>query len=130
MLMFYFGRFLLNNAYHGYNCMLTEKLLKPYLYSIIKLPRITKVIVFLFLCITNLLSQCGDIETNPGPRFSSLTFYHCNLNGLTAHDIIKISLLQAYITQHSYDIICLSEIFLNSSIHSDDNRIKLDMDII
>ena len=31
-----------------------------------------------------------------------------------------------YITQHNYDIICLSETFLNSSIHSDDNRIKLD----
>ena len=80
----------------------------------------------MFLCITNLLSQCGDIEINPGPRFSSLTFCHWNLNGLTAHDSIKISLLQAYITQHNYDIICLSETFLNSSIHRDDNRIKLD----
>ena len=30
MLIFYFGRFLLNNAYHAYNCMLTEKLLMPY----------------------------------------------------------------------------------------------------
>ena len=121
MLIFNFGRFLLNNAYHAYNCMLTEM---PYLFSIIKLPKITKVIVLLFLCITNLLSQCGDIETNPGPRFSSLTFCHWNLNGLTAHDSIKISLLQAFITQHNYDIICLSET-LNSSIHSDDNRIKL-----
>ena len=81
---------------------------------------------FLFLCITNLLSQCGDIETNPGPRFSSLTFCHWNLNSLTPHDSIKISLLQAYITQYNYDIICLSETFLNSSIQSDDNRIKLD----
>ena len=56
--------------------MLTEKFLRPYLYSIIKLPKITKVIVFLFLCITNFLSQCGNIEANPGPRFSSLTFCH------------------------------------------------------
>ena len=31
-----------------------------------------------------------------------------------------------YITQHNYDIICLSEAFLNSSIQSDDNRIKID----
>ena len=46
MLIFYFGRFILSNAYHAYNCMLTEKFLKPYLYSIIKLPKITKVIVF------------------------------------------------------------------------------------
>ena len=126
MLIFNFGRFLLNNTYHAYNGVLTEKSLKPYWYSIIKLPKIAKVIVFLFLCITNLLSQCGDIETNPGPRFSSLTFCHWNLNGLTAHDFIKILLLQAYITQYNYDIICLSENFLNSSIQSDDNRIKLD----
>ena len=126
MLIFNFGRFLLNNAYHAYNCMLTEKFLKSYLYSVIKLPKITKVIFVLFLCITNLLSQCVDIETNPGPRFSYLTFSHWNLNGLTAHDSIKISLLPAHITQHNYDIICLSETFLNSSIQSDDNRIKLD----
>ena len=55
-----------------YNCMLCP---------IIKLPKITKVIIFLFLCITNLLSQFGDIETNPGPRFSSLTFCYWNLDG-------------------------------------------------
>ena len=122
MLIFNFFRFPLNNVYHAYNCMLTEQFLKPYLYSIIKLPKITKVIAFLFLCITNLLSQCDDIETNPGPRFSSLTFCHWNLNGLTAHDSIKISLLQAYITQHNYE----SETFLNGSIQSDANRIKLD----
>ena len=79
----------------------------------------------MFLCITNLLSQCGDIDTNPGPRFSSLTFCHWDLNSLTTHDSIKISLLQAYITQHTYDVICLSETFLNSSIQSDDNRIKI-----
>ena len=125
MLIFNFGRFLLNNAYHAYNCMFTETFLKPFSYSIIKLPKITKVIVFLFLCITNLLSQCGDIEANSGPRFSSLTFCHWDLIGLTAHDSIKISLVQAYITQHNYDIICLSETFLNSPIQSDDNRIKL-----
>ena len=35
-------------------------------------------------------------------------------------------LLQAYITQHHYDIICLSETFLNSSIETDDDRILID----
>ena len=78
--------------------------------------------------IQNLLSCCGDIEENPGPKYSSLTFCHWNLNGLTAHDSTKISLLQqAYITQHNDDIICLTETFLNSSILSDDNRIKIDV---
>ena len=49
-----------------------------------------------------------------------------NLNGLTAHDGIKISLLQAYIIQNNYDIICLSETFLNSSIETNDDRISID----
>ena len=45
---------------------------------------------------------------------------------LTAHNSIKILLLQAYITQHNYDIICLSETFLNSSIETNDDRISVD----
>ena len=88
--------------------------------------KIADITVFLLFFIQNLLSCCGDIEENPGPKYSSLTFCHWNLNGLTAHDSTKISLLQAYITQRNYDIICLTETFLNSSILSDDNRIKID----
>ena len=59
--------------------------------------------------------QCGNI----GPRYSSLTFCHWNLNSL-------ISLLHTYLTQYNCDIICLSETFLNSSIRNDDDRIKID----
>ena len=88
--------------------------------------KIADITVFLLFFIQNLLSCCGDIEENPGPKYSSLTFYHWNLNGLTAHDSTKISLLQAYITQDNYDIICLTETFQNSSILSDDCRIKID----
>ena len=51
---------------------------------------------------------------------------HWNLNGLAAHDSTKKSLLQAYITQHKYDVICLTETYLNSSIPSDDNWITID----
>ena len=129
MLIFNFGIFLLNNTYHVYNCMLTEIFLKIYLFSIIKLLRITNVNVFWFICIKNLLSQCGGIEANLGPRFSSSTFCHWNLNSHAAHDYIKILLFQAYISQHNYDIICLLGTFLNSFIQSDDKRIKK-MDII
>ena len=50
-------------SYHAYNCMLTENFLKLYLCSIIKLPKIKKVNIFLFLFITILLSWCGEIET-------------------------------------------------------------------
>ena len=74
----------------------------------------------------NLLSQCGDIEKNPGPKYSSLRFCHWNLNGLIAHDCIKITLIQAYITDQNFDIVCLSETFLNSSIQNDDHKLKID----
>ena len=104
MVIYILGKFLLNNAYQAY--MLTESFLKRCLCLIIKLPKIKKVFIFLFLCITNLFSQCGDIETNP--------FYHYNVKGLTALDFTKIWSLQAYITQHRYDIICLWETFLNN----------------
>ena len=41
-------------------------------------------------------------------------------------NLVKISLLHAYLTQYNCDIICLSETFLNSSIQNDDDRIKID----
>ena len=81
---------------------------------------------FLFICIVNLLRSCGNIETNSGRKYSSLTLRHWNLNGRTVHDSIKISLLQACILQHNYEIICLSETFLNSSIESNDDGISID----
>ena len=87
---------------------------------------ITKLLkIFLFVCIVNLLCCCGDIETNLGSKYSFLTFCHWNLNGLTAHDSMKISFLQANFLQHIYDIICLSEVLLNSSIGSNDDRISI-----
>ena len=52
--------------------------------------KIADITVFLLFFIQNLLSCCGDIEENPGPKYSSLTFCHWNLNGLTAHDSTKI----------------------------------------
>ena len=91
-----------------------------------ELPKIAEITLFLGFCIPSLLFRCGDNEKKPGPTYSSLIFCHWNLNGLTAHDSIKISLLQAYVTQHNYDIICLSETFLNSSIDSSDRRILID----
>ena len=63
------------------------------------------------------MGQHGDIEINPGtkkkqPKYFS--FCHWNVNSLLAHD--KISLLTAYNTIHQYDVICVSETFLNSSV--------------
>ena len=72
-----------------------------------------------------LLYCCGDIEINSGPKWSSLTFCHWNLNSVAAHEFIKVSLLQGYITECNFDI-CFSEIFLNSSLDSEDDRLKIE----
>ena len=58
-----------------------------------------------------------------------MTFCHWNLNGVAAHEFIKVSLLQGYITEiteRNFDIICLSETFLNSSLNSEGNRLKVE----
>ena len=108
----------LNNVHLFFNCILIKNTI-TYLRLLTKLPKMTKIAIL--FCLRNLLFCCGDIEANPGPEYSSLTFCHWNLNGLTVHNSIKISLHQAYITQHNYDIIYLSETFLNSSIETNDD---------
>ena len=45
--------------------------------------KIADITVFLLFFIQNLLSCCGDIEKNPGPKCSSLTFYHWNFTHWT-----------------------------------------------
>ena len=54
----------------------------------------------------------GDVEVNPGPKRTpkvSLSICHWNLNSISAHNYVKLSLLRAYLVFHKFDIICLSE---------------------
>ena len=53
------------------------------------------------------------------------SFCYWNLNGLTAHNSIKITLIKAYITDQNFDIVCLLETLLNSSIKND-HKLKID----
>ena len=70
--------------------------------------------------------RSGDAETNPGPKKSSfIKFCHWNLNGLAAHDFLKVSLMEAFITTRNFDIICLSETFLDSTVSQDDENIMI-----
>ena len=65
-----------------------------------------------------------DIEVIPGPKTKSqFSFCHWNINGLPAH---KGSVLQALAATRDYDIICSSETFLDSSVSTDDERIKIE----
>ena len=113
------------NAQHVLDCALTKKFTKSYLRLITKLPKMVKTILLLSLCVSNLLMQSSDFEVNAGPKYSSLNFWHWNLNGLTSHDSIKILLLQAYVTQYNCDLIGLSETFVDSSIENHDDRIQI-----
>ena len=74
-----------------------------------------------------LLIICGDIETNPGPSndAKSLSICHWNLNGISTQNFIKLSMLEAYNALHNYDIICISETYLNSSLSDNDLTLKL-----
>ena len=66
-----------------------------------------------------LITLSGDIELNPGPKSKAeqtLSVCHWNLNSICEHNFAKLSLLRAYVSVQKFDIICLSETYLDSSI--------------
>ena len=71
-----------------------------------------------------LVPLSGNIEVNPGPNHKpneALSICHWNLNGISA----KLHLLKAYVTVHKFDIICLSETYLDSSIPNGDDNLEI-----
>ena len=78
--------------------------------------------VLVWLCIW-LITLSGDVEVNPGSKKSvskCLSICHWNLNSILAHDYSKLYLLKAYISVHKFDIVCLSETYLDSTVPLDD----------
>ena len=74
-----------------------------------------------------LIRLSGDIELNPGPKPSSFKCFsicHWNLNSITSHDFLKVKLLTAYNVMHKFDIICISESYLNSGTWSNDDNLN------
>ena len=69
-----------------------------------------------------LIILSGDVEVNPGPKncvSEFLSICHWNLNSISAHDYSKLFLLKAYVSVHKFDIICLSETCLDSTVPLD-----------
>ena len=67
----------------------------------------------------------GDNEESPGPKCNSnqsFSICHWNLNSITAHNYLKISLLRAYISRHNFDLVGISEIYLDSTTAVDDEN--------
>ena len=63
----------------------------------------------------------GDVELNLGLILHScysFSICHWNLKSLSTHNFIKVSVLRIYITISRFDIICLSETYLDSSFLS------------
>ena len=78
-------------------------------------------IMFFINNFKHLLLLSGDIEVNPGKkRSSNIKLCHWSLNGLAAHDFIKVQLIEAFSTTGNFDIVCLSETFLDSTMPDGD----------
>ena len=86
---------------------------------------VARVIVCLY---SLLLMLSGDVEINPGPLSNCKEYFsicHWNLNSIFAHDYSKLFLLKAYIILHKFDIICLSETYLDSTTPKDDDKLQI-----
>ena len=77
-------------------------------------------------CVFYMLCRNGVL--NPGPKPNScenFSVFHWNLNSISAHNFSKVSLLNAYTSLHSFDIMCLSETYWDSSILSHDPNLEV-----
>ena len=50
---------------------------------------------------------------------------HWNLNSISVHSYAKMFLLKAYIAIHKFDIVCISEMYLDSNASPDNNNLKI-----
>ena len=69
-----------------------------------------------------MISLSDGVEVNLGPKTKvTNTFSVCNWNliSLSAHNYSKLSPIKAYLTFHKFDIVCLSETYLNSNTAPD-----------
>ena len=83
--------------------------------------------VLAWLC-SCLIILSGDVEVNPEPKNSvseRLSICHWNLNSISTHDYSKLLLLKTYISLLKFDIICLSETYLDSTVPFDDDNLAI-----
>ena len=73
-----------------------------------------------------LITLSGDVELNPGSKRNAaqtLPICYRNVNTICAHSCAKFYRLRANVCVHRFDIICLSETYLNSSV--DDKSLSI-----
>ena len=62
----------------------------------------------------------GNIQSNPGTKRRTSNYFSCchwNVNSTMAYS--KLSLLSAYNTRHTFDVICISETYQDKSADND-----------
>ena len=67
-------------------------------------------------------------EITLGPRrnlINHFTICHWNLNSIYVHNFAKVQLLKAYLPVHKFDIVCLSETYLNSCFPFDGDNLDI-----
>ena len=82
------------------------------------------VLCFLMLCVNSLIAHLDQAILEKTQDLKNLQFCHWNLNDLVAHDFVKIPMIESLITTHDFDIICLSETCLGSTIPQNDENIN------
>ena len=83
-----------------------------------------------YIWLSSILIKLGfDVEENldPRPRLcQSLSICHWNVNSVSAHNFSKVFLLRAYISTHKFDVIRISQTFLNFDTEFDDENLKIE----
>ena len=99
-----------------------------YLFTTIYVLIISNLLEYLWVG-SRIISLSGDIEINLGPNLNALNCYFSvcrwNLNSISAHMFTKVFFLSAYRFVHKFDIVCLSETYLNSETPSDDENLEI-----
>ena len=86
---------------------------------------------FIFKCLVvpNLIKQCGDIESNPGPILKEPQFCHIHLRSITADGdtsmgTTKFQEFESFVAGYNFEIIGISETWLDNSIDNENIALK------
>ena len=116
-----FSMFLLFSKDFCFTILLKENI-KILNILVLRISHICVIVTYVFHVWLHLIltKGSGDIEQSPGRKSNSCkSFSICpwNLNSISAHNFIKISLLKTYIATHKLDVLCLSETYLDSILN-------------
>ena len=69
------------------------------------------------VCLKYFVNDCSSNQ--------SFSIFHWNLNSISAYNYIKLSLLRTYVSTHKFDVICISETYLNSDTSTVDKNLEI-----